>query len=75
VTADGEIVDELNCVDFDPRTKEKNPYCCKNGFLFTKARVILIDLVQYNDEKELNLRDSSVDYDELQVSEETHYIP
>jgi sporulation protein YlmC with PRC-barrel domain len=75
LTADGEVVGEINRVVLDPKTKEVTHIVVKEGVLFTEERVVPIDLVQYSDEDEVKLRDIPVDYDELPVFEETHYIP
>ena len=74
ITSEGDVAGEISRVVLDPKTKEVTDIVVKEGFLFKEERVVPIDLVQYSDEEELQLRDTPVDFNKLPVFEETHHI-
>jgi uncharacterized protein YrrD len=75
VTSDGQKVGRIDRVVIDPRSKELTHLIVKKGFLFTKDKVVPLDLVETATEDRIVLKEGPQDPDVFPDFEETHFIP
>jgi uncharacterized protein YrrD len=74
VTPDGTKVGNIDRVVMDPKTKEVTHIVIRQGFLFTRDKVIPVDLVQRTAEETIVLKQEAGDAGEFPDFEETHYM-
>jgi uncharacterized protein YrrD len=75
LTSDDEKVGRIDRVVIDPKSLEVTHLVVKKGFLFTKDKVIPVDLVEATAEKGVVLKAGTEGPDELPDFEETHHVP
>jgi uncharacterized protein YrrD len=75
VTAAGQGLGHLERVVMDPRTKAVTHVVVSKGLLFTKEKVVPIDLIASVAGDEIWLREAAGDVDQLPEYQETTYVP
>ena len=75
LTADGEVVGDVERVVLDPKTKEVTHIVVTESRLFNEDRVIPISMVESSNDNTMKLRKAPIDFDAFPIYEETHYVP
>jgi uncharacterized protein YrrD len=75
LSSTGEKVGRIDRVVIDPKSNELTHLVVKKGFLFTKDKVVPIDLVEATHEDRVILKGGPGDPDDFPDFEETHYLP
>ena len=75
VTSEGDKVGQIDRVVMDPRSKELTHLVVKKGFLFTRDKVLPLDLVETATDDRVVLKAGEEDPDRFPDFEETHYVP
>ena len=75
VTSEGEKVGRIDRVVIDPNSRKLTHLVVKKGFLFTKDKVVPLDLFESTMEDRLVLKGDVGDLDDFPDFEETHYLP
>jgi sporulation protein YlmC with PRC-barrel domain len=75
LSATGEKVGRIDRVVIDPKSNELTHLVVKKGFLFTKDKVVSLDLVGATHEDRVILKEGPGDPDDFPDFEETHYLP
>lgn len=73
--SDGEKVGRIDGVVIDPNSRELTHLVVKKGFLFTKDKVVPIDLVETANKNRVVLKQDVGDPDDFPDFEEAHYLP
>ncbi len=74
VTAEGNKVGHVDRLVIDPRSKALTHLVVKKGFLFTRDKVIPLNLVETAAEDRITLKKGPQDPDDFPDFEETHYV-
>jgi uncharacterized protein YrrD len=74
LSSNGEKVGRIDRVVIDPESNELTHLVVKKGFLFTKDKVVPIDLVETTDEDQVVLKEGPQTPEDFPDFEETHYI-
>ncbi len=74
-TSDGEKIGRIDRVVIDPNSRELTHLVVKKGFLFTKDKVVPLNLVETANKNRVVLKQDVGDPDDLPDFEETHYLP
>jgi uncharacterized protein YrrD len=75
VTADGQMVGQVDRVVMDPHTKEVTHVVVRKGLLFTEDKVVPMDLISSVVDDQVLLREDAGDLEGLPDYEETSYTP
>jgi uncharacterized protein YrrD len=75
ISSTGEKVGQIDRVVIDPKSDELTHLVVKKGFLFTKDKVVSLDLVGATYEDRVILKEGPGEPDEFPDFEETHYLP
>ncbi|MEJ2167972.1 MAG: PRC-barrel domain-containing protein, partial [Desulfobacterales bacterium] len=75
VTSEGDKIGHIVRVVMDPGSRELTHLVVKKGFLFTKDKVVPLDLVETATENRVALKGGPQDPDDFPDFEETHYVP
>ena len=75
ISSSGEKVGRIDRVVIDPKSNELTHLVVKKGFLFTKDKVVPLDLVGATHEDRVVLKEGPGDPDDFPDFEETHYLP
>jgi uncharacterized protein YrrD len=75
ITSDGQKVGQIDRMVIDPGSKELTHLVVKKGFLFTKDKVVPLDLVETASEDRIVLKEGPQDPDDFPDFEKTHFIP
>lgn len=75
ISSTGEKVGRIDRVVIDPDSKELTHLVVKKGFLFTKDKVVPLDLVDATHEDQVILKEGPEGTDSFPDFEETHYLP
>ncbi|MGD2100196.1 MAG: PRC-barrel domain-containing protein [Desulfobacterales bacterium] len=75
LTSAGQKVGRIERVVIDPKSNELTHLVVKEGFLFTKDKVVSFDDVESATEDRVVLKEGRQDSDDFPDFEETHYVP
>jgi uncharacterized protein YrrD len=75
LASDGSKIGQIDRVVMDPRSKELTHLVVKKGFLFTKDKVVPLNLIETATEDRVVLKEGPQHPDDFPDFEETHFVP
>ncbi len=75
VSSDGVKMGKLERVVIDPATKKVASLVIERGLLFPEDKLVPVDLVERGDDRQVILKSDRHALEDLNVFEETHYLP